>query len=198
MGMPVSALAQDVQDMQDMQDMPEMPAVDDALLLPPVLEGLADNMAETPPAPPDMDADMDADTLSSATKRSLSHSRVATIHILKELSRRADMGDATCQFQLGYLYAHGQGVRQDDREAIRWYRKAASNGHPDALVAMAEAFDLGRGVLKNPVAAYVLAKAAVAIKPEAAVIANSLKAKLSAKELAIADTTSVSAALKLK
>ena len=63
---------------------------------------------------------------------------------------------------------------------------------------MAEAFDLGRGVNKNPIAAYALAMAAVAAKPEAAVVANQLKAKLSADDIVAAEKMMVSDALKLK
>ena len=37
---------------------------------------------------------------------------------------------------LGVMYAIGQGVTQDATEAVRWYRKAAAQGHPDALTAL--------------------------------------------------------------
>lgn len=36
-----------------------------------------------------------------------------------------EKGMATCQFNLGFLYEHGQGVRKNRREAIRLYRLAA-------------------------------------------------------------------------
>ena len=32
----------------------------------------------------------------------------------------------------GFLYANGQGVKQDAGEAVRWYRKAAEQGQADA------------------------------------------------------------------
>ncbi|MBR6001224.1 MAG: sel1 repeat family protein [Oxalobacter sp.] len=128
----------------------------------------------------------------------MAKSNVATVNILGELEQRAQQGDAKCQFQLGYLYANGKGVRQDDKEAVHWYRLSAKNGDPNGLIAMAEAFDLGRGVTQNAVAAYVLAKAAVAIKPEAAVVANQMKAKLTADAIAKADAMTVQKALELK
>lgn len=180
--------------MADEMPVTEPAAVDESLLLPPSLEeqaaasptattGVAAPDSEIPPAP-------------AAT--AISQSKAATVNILQELDRRAQAGDAACQFQLGYLYANGKGVRQDDREAVHWYRQSALNGYPDGLIAMAEAFDLGRGVSKNPIAAYALAKAAVTTKPEAVVVANQLKAKLSADDLAAAERMMVPDALKLK
>lgn len=177
-------------------DMPiaEPAAVDEALLLPPSLE----EQTHTTPAA-DTNATMPASSIQpSPATASMAESKITTVNILQELDRRAREGDAACQFQLGYLYANGKGVRQDDQEAIHWYRLSAQNGYPNGLVAMAEAFDLGRGVRQNPVAAYVLAKAAAAVKPEASVVADQLKAKLSATELAKAETLTVQDALKIR
>ena len=36
----------------------------------------------------------------------------------------AEKGQAWAQNLLGWLYAEGKGVSQDDKEAVRWYRKA--------------------------------------------------------------------------
>ena len=36
-----------------------------------------------------------------------------------------EQGDAAAQYQLGVMYADGEGVPQDDSEALRWYRMAA-------------------------------------------------------------------------
>ena len=176
-------------------DMPiaEPAAVDEALLLPPSLE------EQTHTTPADTNAIMpDSSIQPSPATASMAESKITTVNILQELDRRAREGDAACQFQLGYLYANGKGVRQDDQEAIHWYRLSARNGYPDGLIAMAEAFDLGRGVSKNPIAAYALAKAAVTTKPEAAVVANQLKAKLSSDDIAAAERMMVPDALKLK
>ena len=40
----------------------------------------------------------------------------------------AEQGNAVAQFNLGVLYANGQGVRQDYQEAAKWYRKAVEQG----------------------------------------------------------------------
>ncbi|MDP4855337.1 MAG: SEL1-like repeat protein, partial [Schleiferiaceae bacterium] len=45
----------------------------------------------------------------------------------------ADQGYAQAQYNLGIMYANGQGVPKSDKEAVKWYRKAAEQG--DAMVA---------------------------------------------------------------
>jgi TPR repeat protein len=42
--------------------------------------------------------------------------------------RAADQGFAVAQYNLGILYANGDGVLKDDTEAVKWYRKAAEQG----------------------------------------------------------------------
>ena len=46
----------------------------------------------------------------------------------------ADQGHAIAQYNLGWMYANGEGVPEDDAEAVRWYRLAADQGHADAQV----------------------------------------------------------------
>jgi TPR repeat protein len=41
----------------------------------------------------------------------------------------ADQGLAGDQYNLGACYAHGRGVTQSDKEANRWAKKAADQGH---------------------------------------------------------------------
>ena len=50
----------------------------------------------------------------------------------KTIQERADAGDVDAQFNLGVMYAYGNGVPQDDVEATKWYRKAADQGQADA------------------------------------------------------------------
>ena len=42
--------------------------------------------------------------------------------------RQAERGNVAAQTSLGVMYDLGRGVAKDDREAIRWYRKAAIQG----------------------------------------------------------------------
>ena len=51
---------------------------------------------------------------------------------LKEMLQAAEQGNATAQYNLGVMYDNGQGVRQDDAQAVQWYRKAAEQGHAKA------------------------------------------------------------------
>jgi len=42
------------------------------------------------------------------------------------------------QFNLGYLYATGQGIPTDNTQAALWYRKAADQGHSGAKSNLSE------------------------------------------------------------
>ena len=48
------------------------------------------------------------------------------------LRARAEAGDAEAQYDLGVMYASGEGVPQDYAEAVRWYRLAAEQGDAGA------------------------------------------------------------------
>jgi len=47
------------------------------------------------------------------------------------------------------MYDFGQGVKQDYTEAVRWYRKAAAQGHASAQYELGLRYDLGQGVRQN-------------------------------------------------
>ena len=53
---------------------------------------------------------------------------------LREWQPLAKQGHAVAQYNLGLLYANGQGVPKDDAQARQWYEKAAVQGHADAQV----------------------------------------------------------------
>jgi len=44
----------------------------------------------------------------------------------------AEQGSAEAQYNLGLMYANGDGVPQNDEEAVRWYRLAAEQGDANA------------------------------------------------------------------
>ncbi len=56
------------------------------------------------------------------------------------LRRAAELGHVEAQFSLGALHAGGVFVGYDDLEALRWYRKAAEQGHPDAPTRSSSTF----------------------------------------------------------
>ena len=40
----------------------------------------------------------------------------------KEFSKLAKQGNAKAQYNLGWMYSHGEGVPKDDKLAAKWYR----------------------------------------------------------------------------
>ena len=61
----------------------------------------------------------------------------------------AEQGTLTRSSYLGVMYANGEGVPEDDAEAVRWYRMAAEQGHAGAQYALGFMYATGRGVLKD-------------------------------------------------
>ena len=51
---------------------------------------------------------------------------------IDELKAKAEQGLAEAQNKLGDCYRLGDGVTKDYAEAVKWYRKAAKQGHKGA------------------------------------------------------------------
>jgi len=49
-----------------------------------------------------------------------------------EMKALAEQGDARAQYNLGFMYATGEGVPENDAEAVKWFRKAADQGLANA------------------------------------------------------------------
>ena len=47
------------------------------------------------------------------------------------------------------MYAEGQGVKQDDFEAVKWFRKAAEQGYAEAKFNLGHMYSKGRGVKQD-------------------------------------------------
>ena len=60
-----------------------------------------------------------------------------------------DMRNAQAQCNLGIMYENGQGVQQDDAEAVKWYRRAAEQGHAEAQYNLGVMYDDGQGVQQD-------------------------------------------------
>ncbi len=58
----------------------------------------------------------------------------------------ADRGDPEAQYNLGWLYANGNGLNVNLDTAVSWWRKAAEQGHADAQFAIALTYTMGEGV----------------------------------------------------
>ncbi|HXW92141.1 MAG TPA: GAF domain-containing protein, partial [Terriglobales bacterium] len=73
---------------------------------------------------------------------------------LSELRGLAEQGDAAAQFAMGVRYETGEGVDQNDLEAVRWFNKAAEQDDPGAQAMLGAYYWAGRGVPADPVQAY--------------------------------------------
>ena len=94
-------------------------------------------------------ADSDWDQARTAHERGDYAAEVALIRPL------AERGFAFAQFNMGVLYDNGQGLPQDDAQAMVWYRKAAMQGLPQAQVNLGIMYEQGEGVPVDNVEAYV-------------------------------------------
>ena len=93
------------------------------------------------------------------------HGRLDYDHdeVLKWYGKASDQGYAKAQFNLGCYYDHGQGesgrlvpggatvwtkfgVPRNPAEALKWYRKAAENGHAQAQYLMGKSYHSGKDV----------------------------------------------------
>jgi len=65
---------------------------------------------------------------------------------LAETIKAADAGHDYSQYQLGARYLEGEGVPQNDKEAVKWLMKAAEQGHPESIYRLREMSLKGRGM----------------------------------------------------
>ena len=68
---------------------------------------------------------------------------------LKEWRPLAEQGLAAAQYNLGLIYANGQGVKQDYAEAVKWYRRAAEQGDAEAQNNLGVMYEKGQGVKQD-------------------------------------------------
>lgn len=68
-------------------------------------------------------------------------------HWLRKAAHRE--GYAKARTRLGFLYLYGEGVRQDDDEALRLFREAAELEDAEAQYTLGLLYELGRGVGEN-------------------------------------------------
>ena len=68
---------------------------------------------------------------------------------IEEIRQAAEQGEAKAQYNLGVMYAKGEGVPEDDREAVKWFRLAAEQGDAMAQHNLGVMYDKGEGVPKD-------------------------------------------------
>ncbi|NLE23913.1 MAG: sel1 repeat family protein [Clostridiaceae bacterium] len=78
----------------------------------------------------------------------------ATFETFDQLLEKANAGDVSAQVSLAGRYAHGRGVPQNYKEAAKWYRMAAEQGHTEAQYYLGVMYYDGKGVKADYVEAY--------------------------------------------
>ncbi len=68
---------------------------------------------------------------------------------LKNWLPLAEAEDVEAQRNIGVMYQQGLGVPQNNVEAVKWYRRAAENGHPRAQQNLGVMYEDGTGVLQD-------------------------------------------------
>lgn len=68
---------------------------------------------------------------------------------LREFRISAGKGHTEAQFYLGLMYSHGLGVARDQKEAAKWYLKAAELGHGRAQFIVGLKYDRGQGFVRD-------------------------------------------------
>jgi uncharacterized protein len=61
-------------------------------------------------------------------------------------------GDIQAQYLVAQAYELGLGSKQDFKQAVRWYNKAANQGHPESQYRLATILEEGRAGVKADVA----------------------------------------------
>ena len=71
-----------------------------------------------------------------------------------QLRADAAQGDTEAQYNLGMMYVNGQGVTQDEEEAVHLFHMAAEQGNADAQRDLGWMYASGRGVAQDYAEAY--------------------------------------------
>ena len=91
--------------------------------------------------------------------------RVLTAYAFSQLSAAAKRGDALAQNNFGVCYYIGQGVAQDRKLAVVWYRLSADQGFAPAQANLARCYATGEGVWRDEAEAYAYASLAGLSQP---------------------------------
>ena len=67
---------------------------------------------------------------------------------------RAEAGSAFAQNNLGIMYAQGEGVEEDDAEAVKWFLLAAEQGYTAAQYSLGVMYAAGDGVAQSYITAH--------------------------------------------
>ena len=109
---------------------------------------------------------------------------------LKWLRRSADLGYVPAIYEMAYMYDKGDmGVPQDIAKAKKMYEAAAAGGQLEALMALGDMYETGRGTKQNRQEALSFYLAAADFGSlDGKATAEKLSAQLTAKQVAAAQT----------
>jgi len=68
---------------------------------------------------------------------------------LQEWQPLAEQGNASAQYNLGWMYDNGKGVQENGVEAAKWYRKSAEQGNASAQYNLGLMYENGQGVQED-------------------------------------------------
>ena len=69
--------------------------------------------------------------------------------VMRNILAGALNGNADAQYNLGLMYANGQGVTQDYKEAVKWWRLSADQGNASAQSNLGDMYADGKGVTQD-------------------------------------------------
>ena len=87
-------------------------------------------------------------------------------------------------------YYLGQGVPQDHKEAVKWYRKAAEQGDADAHYHLGNPYKIGAGVPEDYIHAYAWFNVAAANEDKGEETQSELAHKMTKEQIAKAQDLS--------
>ena len=109
-----------------------------------------------------------------------------------QLSSLAEQNNTEAQYNLAFMYFSGDGIPNNDIEAVHWFEKAAKSGHAQAQDILAYLYLNGRGVEKDRITAYawyrVSAENGVFLANQ---ISKNLYKKMNTEERILADKLSI-------
>jgi uncharacterized protein len=66
----------------------------------------------------------------------------------EQLLPLATAGNSLAQYRLGMMYYNGQGVPEDEKQALYWWKKAAAQGYVEAMFQLGSAYLFGSNTAK--------------------------------------------------
>jgi len=66
-----------------------------------------------------------------------------------QLKPLAESGDSAAQYNLGWMYHNGYGLRINDNLALEWWQRASEQGYTDASFSIAMLYNLGEGQISK-------------------------------------------------